>query len=195
MSVWARRLAGAAVAVSVTAGVGGLSQVPFTHEPGDGGLIRLSWRVAGRRVEECRTLSTEELERRPQHMRQQEVCEGRVLPYRLRVNIDGQERADELLHAPGAHEDRPIYVLDEFSVERGAHRVRISFEEEPRRPRTGEAPEEPRRGEAPVAGASAPPSLVMDTVLEVGPRQVHLVTYDAERRLLVVAGRSPEPSS
>ena len=79
-------LAGAVVLGSGAA-LAALSLVPYTAEPGDRAVVRLAWRTRGERVRACRRLTPDELARLPQHMRQEEVCERRILPYRLRVEI------------------------------------------------------------------------------------------------------------
>jgi len=81
-------LAGAVVLGSGAA-LAALSLTPYTAEPGDRAVVRLAWRARGERVRECRRLTGEELARLPQHMRQEEVCERRILSYRLRVDLDG----------------------------------------------------------------------------------------------------------
>src|SRR5690606_15072501 len=98
------------------------------REPGAGdAVLRLSWRVRGIRIQECRTLTPEELDALPPHMRRPEVCEGRIAPYRLRVRVDCRVLADTLVHAAGAREDRPVYVFREFRVVPGVHRVDLRF--------------------------------------------------------------------
>jgi hypothetical protein len=42
------------VAVALTAGLVVGSAIPYTDDPGDGSLIRLSWRAVGKPVEQCR---------------------------------------------------------------------------------------------------------------------------------------------
>jgi hypothetical protein len=79
-----RALLAAVLAAGATVGLGWLSQVPYEPGSSDDAMIRLSWRARGARVEECRPLTAEELERIPSHMQREEICEGTVLPYRLR---------------------------------------------------------------------------------------------------------------
>jgi hypothetical protein len=40
-------------------------------------------------------------------LRQEEVCEGRILPYRLVVELDGVAAVDEVIHGAGAAELLP----------------------------------------------------------------------------------------
>jgi hypothetical protein len=151
-------LVGALVAAGLVAG----SRVPWVAEPADEAMVRLSWRALGERVEECREPTEAEQAALPAHMRQPRICEGRLLPLRLTVRIDGAQIADELLHATGAHEDRPTYVFREFRVTPGDHRVAIRFE--------SVWPAGSRPG--------ASPPLELDASVELAPRQILLVTRD-----------------
>jgi hypothetical protein len=165
---------GALGAVGALALVRLLSFAPYTTERDAGALVRLAWRARGERVRDCRRLTPEELAKLPAHMRQEEVCEGRVLPYRLAVQLDDRAVVNQLIHGAGAREDRPLYVYQDFKVEAGVHRISIRFTLEGR----PEAPGESR--------LATPPRLALDTTLALEPRRVLLVTYDEEREQLVV---------
>ncbi len=155
-----RALGAALVGAILTAGLVAGTRVPWLAEPADQALIRLSWRAAGDRVEECREPSADEQAALPAHMRPQSICERRLLPFRLVVRIDGMERASELLHASGANEDRPTTVFRDFRVEPGPHRLEIRFQ--------GEG--------APGASAMAHPPLRLEETVLLAPRQILLVT-------------------
>ncbi|HEY6110856.1 MAG TPA: hypothetical protein VIV56_18285 [Gemmatimonadales bacterium] len=154
------------------------SFTPYTAERDVGAIVRFAWRARGERVNECRRRTPDELAKLPPHMRQEEVCEGRVLPYRLAVTLDGAAAVNQLIHGAGAKEDRPLYVFQDLVVSPGSHRVAVSFTRE------GAAP-------ADTAGALATPArLTLDTTLTLGARRIVLVTYDEEREQLVVRGGS-----
>lgn len=154
------------------------SFTPYTAERDVGAIVRFAWRARGERVRDCRRRTPEELGKLPPHMRQEEVCEGRVLPYRLAVEVDGAAAVDQLVHGAGAREDRPLYVFRELVVTPGGHRIAVTFTRE------GSAP-------ADSTGALATPArLSLDTTVTLGSRQVVLVTYDEEREQLVVRGGS-----
>jgi hypothetical protein len=155
-----RALGAALVGAILTAGLVAGTRVPWLAEPADQALIRLSWRAAGERVEECREPSAAEQAALPAHMRLPSICERRLFPFRLVVRIDGSERASELLHARGASEDRPTTVFRDFRVEPGAHRLEILFE--------AEGP--------PGVGAKAHPPLRLEESVLLAPRQILLVT-------------------
>lgn len=154
------------------------SFTPYTAERDVGAIVRLAWRARGERVNECRRRTPDELAKLPPHMRQEEVCEGRVLPYRLAATLDGAAVVNQLIHGAGAMEDRPLYVFQDLVVSPGSHRVAVSFTRE------GAAP-------ADTAGVLATPArLTLDTTLSLGSRRIVLVTYDEEREQLVVRGGS-----
>ncbi len=170
------------VAAALTAGLVVCSGLPYVADAGDAALIRLSWRAAGERIEECRTPSQEELAELPPHMRRPEICEGRTTPFQLAVSIDGVVVLEERIRPAGARQDRPVYVFREFPVSPGEHLLQVRF--------TAEFPEG--------ADPSARAPLLLEETLRLAPRTVALVTYDdpAARLVLVpppreAARRSP----
>ena len=187
-------LAGAVVLGSGAA-LAALSFTPYTAEPGDRAVVRLAWRARGERVRECRRLTAEELARLPQHMRQEEVCERRILPYRLRVDLDGARVVDELVRAGGAREDRPLFVFRDLAVTPGTHHLQVTFEREAGEEGDDERPH-PEEVDATEAGRRAretPARLALDGPVVLVPRQIVLVTYDDERRRLLLAAPGGGP--
>lgn len=188
---------GVAVAAILAAAIAAGSRFPWTGE-GETAIVRLSWRARGEKVEECRPLTEREQADLPVHMRRSEICEGRVLPYALRVAIDGKVVVSDMLHGAGAREDRPVYVFREIRVEPGIHSLRIDFERlgpgvavrrEAREdaPGSDEAGEDHARPE--IHDAPSTPSLSLETRIALDPREVVLVTHDPERARLVVTDR------
>jgi hypothetical protein len=176
-----RRTAAAALAVLVTTAIAALSRVPYEPAQPEAALIRLSWRAPSAFVEECRTLTPEELERLPVHMRRERVCEGRLLPYRLRVALDGRTVLDEVVRAAGAREDRPLYVFHELPVPAGEHRLHVTWEREE------SETADPAGG---TGGANpAPVRLALEAHLRLAARDISLITYDMDERVLVARGR------
>jgi len=170
------RVAATGSALAFTAALVIFSGLPYEPEPGEDALIRLSWRAVGERIEECREPSEAELAALPQHMRMKEICEGRLAPFHLEVAVDGRTLFDGRIRASGAREDRPTYVLQEFRVPPGEHRLRIHFEVD--RP-----------------GASAPSGrgpLTFDETIRLAPRAIALIAHDEDSGRLTVfepAGR------
>jgi hypothetical protein len=184
---WPRRAVGAALLL-VSAGVLSLlSEAPYTAEPATHGVIRLAWRARGERVRRCRRLTPDELAKLPAHMRQEEVCERAVLPYRLRVTVDGAPAIDELVRAGGAREDRPLFVFRELSVAPGAHHITVAFERASGRDGVEDEVEDDRaqrREPRESAVRETPDHLALDETVTLAPRAILLVTYDDERQRL-----------
>lgn len=193
------------LAGGVTAGVLLLivraSAAPLPLHPGDSARLRLSWSARPERIEVCRTLSAEELARLEEHMRQRVECDGRFATYSLVVEADGRRIGEAVARGAGLRHDRPMYLLRDFDLPSGSHRLRVTFT---RRERTDddaaafapvvstagdtgifagraerEATEHARR-----AGAAIPERLVLDTVLTFAPRRVVIITFNQERRAL-----------
>jgi hypothetical protein len=163
------------VAAVSAVGVAALSQLAYTPPAADEAMLRLSWRARGERVEECRRLSAEEQAKLPAHMRREEVCEGRLLPSHLWVEVDGRVLVDDSVRASGARGDRPLYVFREIPLPPGEHTLRVRFS------RAG-------RGEE----GAVPAALELAESLTLAAGEVALVTYDADLRTLVA--RTPFPS-
>lgn len=174
-----------------------LTRVPWRTPQGRSGdaRLRLSWRVRGEIIQRCRRATEAELANVPAHMRQEVTCEGaRVAPYRVRVAIDGRVAADAQVAGSGEPGEGTLYLLQEFPLPPGEHRVQVTFV----RGGSGE--------DGTVAGSPAreggargdhrhavPPRLVLDTTLTIEARAITLVSYSAEEERLVVVG--PPPSS
>ncbi len=177
-----RMVLGVLVAVLMTAGIGALSQVPYRAESDAQAWIRLSWRMSAARVEECRTLTAEELAKRPIHMRRDKVCEVRGIPYRLRVVLNDAAVEEATLRGAGTRNDLPIYVYRELRVEPGRHRLEVRVAPEVGR----EAPAE----SAETSQLDGARSLELDRDLVLAAGEVALVTLGEDGQLVV---RGPEP--
>ncbi len=200
MSV-ARILAAAAATTAGLALLAYASAVPMAYHPRDTARLRLSWSARPERIEVCRELSKEEQAQREEHMRQRVECEGGFASYALRVEVDGRAIGETVIHGAGLRHDRPLYVLRDFPVSPGEHRVRVRLT---RREKTDndaaafanavvpdadtglyagraqrEATERARRARAAIS-----PSSTLDTVVVFRSRRVALVTFNAERRVL-----------
>jgi len=155
-----------AVSAVLITGIAGLTRVPFTPDPTEDALIRLSWRYRGTAVGTCRALSDQERATLPIHMQRDTICDGSVPPHRLVVSVDGRVVEDGMVAPAGARGDRPMFVMREFRVTPGEHRLQVSFGAE---------------------GDGADPPLELSTTLEMSRRQIAVVTIDAvEGRLLVI---------
>ena len=170
-----RLVLAAVLAVLLTTTVAWLSRLPLHFDSEHEALVRLSWRVDGISLEECRQRSDEELANLPIHMRNPEACIGRIAPYRLQVALNGTLLVNDTIHPGGARGDRPIYVLSDFPVDPGEHRVQVRFD--------------PilLPGTTWLPGAQP---LSFDQTVSLGQREIVLVTLDDDTKQLVV--RYPE---
>jgi hypothetical protein len=186
MTGLARPLAAVLVSALLLVAIAALSQVPYGVERSGDAMLRLSWRIRGERVEECRRLTQAELEALPLHMRREEVCEGRIAPYRLTIELDGRTLEDALVSAAGARNDRPIYVFREIRLPPGAYAATIRFV------RDGE--DAACTGEEAPEGRS-PACLELSSPIRLGQGEIALVTYEEESRRLVLRDPGTEPAA
>lgn len=102
-------------------------------QPAEQAQLLLLGRMVGERVRVCRDLTPEELVRVPRHMQApgQRSCEQSLLPYRLRVWLDGALRIDTAVRPSGLRGDRPVYVQEALTLPPGSFAVRIAFDPEP----------------------------------------------------------------
>lgn len=170
-----RAAAGGVAALLLVGAVAGGSRVPLTFSGEGDARVRLSWRMTGVTAEACRTLSPEELERLPVHMRNPQACIGVIAPYTLRVEVDRVLSVEDTIRPPGARGDRPLNVLRDFALPPGRHHVEVSFRAvlpEGVEPPPGGVTELAWRGEVVLAG-----------------REVALLTLDASGRALELRER------
>jgi hypothetical protein len=197
--VTGRRVLGVGFAALAAIALGGASRVPWTASPESHALLRLSWRAPSVIAEQCRALTEAEKAELPVHMRVPEVCETHAIPYVLEATIDGAPVAADTIHGAGAREDRPVIVFREIPVAVGTRAVEIAFrpvvpldgdgddreeeeeeEEEGEHDHDGEA--EDLDGDEGDDGAVA---LAYAETFRLGPREVALLTLDAERLALI----------
>ena len=186
------------------------SAAPLRLRDADTSRLRLSWSARPERIEQCRTVSAEELARREEHMRQRVECEGHFATYELKVESDGSELHEQVVRGAGLRHDRPLYLLRDLTLAPGVHRIRVTFE---RREKTDddaaafttvapagsdsgifagraerEVTERARR-----ARAAIPPRLALDTTLMFTVGRVTIVTFDPDSRTLHVLGGPNSP--
>ena len=125
-----RRLVALALALACAAALAAASRLPYAVERGEQAALRISGRVAGRPIDECRTPSAEELARLPVHMRRSQICERRLSAFRLIVVIDGARALDERIEPEGLERDRPGYVLRDLPLAPGEHALSVRLESE-----------------------------------------------------------------
>ncbi len=165
---WGLRLA---VPALLLGGILALVRQPIGHAPREG-MLRLIGRMVGARINVCRPLTPEELEKIPKHMqRGGQVCEQSLLPYHLQVWLDGQLRIDEVVRPAGIRGDRPVYVQQELLLLPGTYRLRIRLA--------------PASGPGQDAGAT-PPGPIQQAVAQA---MAAAATFDLDQPLDLRAGR------
>lgn len=184
-----RRVPAGVLGVAALLAIGAATRFPYPAAPPDHGVLRLSWRTRGERVEECRRLTPAEIAQLPIHMRREEVCEGRVLPYLLVVEMDGRLLLRERVLPAGARHDRPLYVFHEIPIPTGEHRLAVRFVREDTRRERGGGSGRGRDDDHSERRSATPSYLELETGFRARPGEVTLVTYDADQRELVA--RSP----
>jgi hypothetical protein len=187
------------------------SAAPLPFNTSEAARLRLSWTARPQRIEVCRTLSAEELAALPEHMRQRVECDGRFASYTLRVEMADRALGESVIRGGGLRHDRPIFLLREYEVPPGTYRMRITFT---RREPIESREEESAPGAVPDADtglyagraarevaersrrdrAAIPPQLELDTTVTLAPREVALITFDAERKVFLLHTRGkPAP--
>lgn len=182
------RLAGAALgAISMAILVVASTASDRVHDSGDA-VLRLAWSARPERVERCRPQSEEELARLPPHMRQPVVCEGAAAQYRLTVRRERKVVVERVVRGGGLRRDRRLYVFQEVPVPAGEGTIEVVFE------RLDAGAASPSPGSS-AGGPVVPPYLSFERRLRFRPREVTLVTYDADRRALVAVQGSTRAGS
>lgn len=184
----ANRLLALALGVAGVVGIATASQAPWRAHPSPDGAVRLSLSARPERIEQCRTLTEEELAARPAHMRQPVVCEGTSARYRLVLAAGEAVLLDTALTGGGARRDRPLHLLEEFPLPPGTHRLAVTLH------RVDTIPPDATVEATPARSAEVlPAELGLETTVTIAARRVVLVTYDPRRQRLVAltAPRTP----
>lgn len=166
-----RRVGAVSLSAAAALAIAGQSRVPTVHANGDEALLRLSWRLRGARIEQCRPRTSEELQALAPHMRTPEVCVGANASYELAVRLDGREVVRDTVRPSGVRADRPVFVVRDVALRPGVHRVEVALE--------ALVPEG-----FDAAGAVA--RLALEEEVRIGPAEIALVTLDPEGARLVV---------
>ena len=205
------RLIGLVVAVVVTVTITQASVLRMKLNPSDAAVLRLAWTARPERVEDCRPQTDEALSKLPVHMRQSVICEGTTAAYRLEVQYQHEVIAEQVVRGGGLRHDRPLYVSREIQLPPGeavisvkcvrldspqsptasAHEPSELARAEPLEPGRLDAMDPDRRrreGEERLHSREevVPAVLSLERRLRFVSREVMLVTYDPERRDLVV---------
>jgi len=108
----------------VAAGLGYFSVSPAYHQIPDGmAQIKLSFRHGGVRVEDCRKLSYEELQKLPTSARKPNTCSRERVPIAVEILVDGKPIYTAVLQPTGLSRDGPSETYRKFLVPAGSHRI------------------------------------------------------------------------
>lgn len=193
----ARVLAGSLLALGGGVLLAALSRAPQRMHSRETAALRLSWSARPARIEVCREVPEDELRKLPQHMRQPVICEGQSAEYRLTVTQDGDTLAHDRVHGGGVRRDRPLYLYRDFAIAPGTHDIAVHLE---RIDSAGTAVADDSIGAPPVLTreeaevrdrtghrlSALPSSLEVSRRLSFAARRVVLVTYDQDRRVLLI---------
>src|SRR5690606_13105715 len=95
-----------------------IGEIPMSFN-NESGIVRLSWRLTGQVVSDCKPIDEELMKNTPAHMRRAEVCVQKPIDYELTVFLNGEEKIREIAKAGGFHSDRPIYVTHDLYIPEG----------------------------------------------------------------------------
>lgn len=120
-------LGGAVLATAVAALTAGLSEVPYVPPPSRGAELVVSFKLPGRTGEHCRTLTQEEQQKLPPHMRRDRDCQRGRVPVRLRVEVDGTVVHDGSYAPRGLFGDGTSLAVVDVPVAAAEHRVGVAL--------------------------------------------------------------------
>jgi len=130
----ALRYAGQALMYAAFAAVIGiLSTAPvYRHLAPDQGLLRLSFKHAGKFKVDCRSRSAEELSKMPAQLRTELDCPRERSPVHVRVELDGRALYDESFAPAGLRKDGAASGYHRLPISAGAHRIRVQVNDDVR---------------------------------------------------------------
>ena len=97
----------------------------YTHLMPDQAVITMAFSHAGVRVEECHTLSQEELARLPPNMRAPMECPRERSPVTVELLLDGKPLLREVAQPPGLYNDLGIDIYRSAKVPAGEHTLAV----------------------------------------------------------------------
>ncbi|MDH5752502.1 MAG: hypothetical protein OEZ59_08805 [Deltaproteobacteria bacterium] len=155
----------------------------------DEGVLRLTWRVVGAKLRYCREYTDSEKNRLTKHMQRGQYCISKLLPYQLKLDIDGKSVIDEEMQPPGARGDRPLYVVRDVRLKPGSYQFDLSFKpldpfKDAKTPEEIQEREEMR--EATATSLSKAPSFSTSQTVEIVDNKVIVVDLREDKQEFVV---------
>lgn len=99
----------------------------YTHLTPDQAVVTVAFSHAGVRVEECHTLSQEELARLPPNMRAPMDCPRERSPVAVELRLDGKQIIGKTFPPPGLYGDLGIDVYLSAKVPAGKHKLAVGM--------------------------------------------------------------------
>ncbi|HEY5657990.1 MAG TPA: hydrogenase iron-sulfur subunit, partial [Myxococcota bacterium] len=124
------RLSGLAAAglAGLLLGITGLvSDLVYAAPRLAGSELVVTFKHPGQVGENCRTLTPEELQRTPVHMRRAEHCDRKRAEVRLQVSVDGQRVVHASFPPKGIWHDGNSIAVERIPVVPGEHAVRVAI--------------------------------------------------------------------
>jgi len=104
------------------AAIGVFASWPLYRQVPEGSAqIKLSFNHSGKRVEDCRKLTAEELSKLPSNKRRPYDCSRQRLPVTIQLTIDGKPIYEAVLEPGGLSSDGPAQAYEKFIVPAGKH--------------------------------------------------------------------------
>lgn len=183
MMARARQSVAVALAIAALVVLALLSRVTWRSSDPDAAELRLSWRIPAPSYRHCRPPTEAELSGVLPHMRPSEVCTDTAIPFRLTVQLNGDTLYSEPIAKSGPRA-RTITIYKSFPVSPGSYALDVAFLPETQPGIEGGIADAATRNTA----ADSPDSLqdlamTLSTRVAVGPREVILVSPDANGQL------------
>jgi len=143
----------------------------FSHWPSyrdigaDEALVKVSLVHHGKRVEECRRRTAEELAKLPPNMRAPLQCQRERAPVRIEVDVDGVPAYAALASPSGLSKDGASAVYHRFALAAGTHRITVRLKDS--------------------AGGTAF-DYTREAEVRLKPAQVLVIDFDAEKGGIVL---------
>jgi len=99
----------------------------YVHLTPDQAVVTMAFSHAGAHIEECHTLSPEELARLPPNMRAPVDCPRERSPVTVELLLDGKRIIEKVFNPPGLYNDLGIDVYLSAKVPAGKHRLTVGM--------------------------------------------------------------------
>ena len=164
---------------AVSWGLGAFSAFPLALSDPKEGEVKVAFKRVSPFEREGKTLSPEEIEKLPRHMRPQSPERsrtGRRVETLLAVTLDGRRLIEKVYRPSGFGENGPTFAYEELRVPAGRHIVEVTLADARREKgeteEEGVAHDERKRWQ-------------LSQEVEIRPRQVLLIDFSDEAGLIV----------